>query len=75
MEPNEFNDVKKARLETGAQVEPPDKRETSEKMAHSRCWWVGVIAVALALGLGFVPMWLKAGRHASERDSARRQVR
>lgn len=76
MEPNEFNEVKKARPETGAaQLEPPDKRETSQEMAHSRCWWVGVIAVALAFGLGLVPMWLKAGRHASERDSAQRQVR
>jgi hypothetical protein len=76
MEPNEFSDVKKARPETGAaQREHPDRHETSEKMAHSRRWLVDIIAVALAFGLGFLPMWLKAGRHASQRDSVQRQVR
>jgi hypothetical protein len=76
MEPNEVNDLKEAGLETGAvQRESADRLEPSERMALRRYWWVGAIAVVLAFGLGFVPMWLKAGRHASERDSAQRQVR
>lgn len=46
-----------------------------EKPAPSGRWLFRVIVITLAFGLGFVPVWLKAGRHADERDMARREVR
>lgn len=46
-----------------------------ETPADRRRWLSGVIVIALVFGLGFVPVWLKAGRNATERDSARREVK
>lgn len=36
---------------------------------------VQLVALGLAFLTGFLPMWIKAGRHAVERDSARRALR
>lgn len=80
MEQNPFDDMKETPTPTAAAepVESSDRPTTTaavEKPAHRRRWLSGVIVIALAFGLGFLPMWLKAGRHANERDSARREVK
>jgi hypothetical protein len=46
-----------------------------EEPAHTGRWITGITAVALAFGLGFVPMWLKAERHEGEHEAARREIR
>jgi hypothetical protein len=83
MEPNPFIDMKETdptadaidTLAGKSPAGPPASCEALEKSARSRRWLTGVIVIALVFGLGFVPMWLKAGRHANERDMARRDVR
>lgn len=80
MEQNPFNDVKETRPApaTKAPSKPPEKPapiEAPAKPAPSRRWLAVLITVVLAFGLGFVPMWLKAGRHGSERDAARHEVK
>jgi hypothetical protein len=76
MEPNPFTGMKETdqtadAIDTMAGKSPA---EAPEKAARRR-WLAGVMVIALVFGLGFVPMWLKAGRHANERDLARRAVR
>lgn len=44
-------------------------------MACNRRWLFPVIIIAPAFGQGFVPMRLRAGRHADERNMARHEVR
>jgi hypothetical protein len=80
MEQNPFNDVEESQpiTDAAAQAKPSNQPASSappEEPAPGRPWWVSAIVVALAFGLGFVPMWLKAGRNASERDSVRREMK
>jgi hypothetical protein len=55
--------------------DPPVSGGAPAKPARSRRWLAGILAIVLAFGVGFVPARLKAGRHADERDMARREVR
>lgn len=81
MEKNPFNDIKA--IQRKANATGPAARESLPEspvpdaklaaFARNRRWLPGVIAVALAFVLGFVPMWFQAGRYAGERDAARRE--
>lgn len=74
MEPNESNERKEpARSTEAVRYVPPEERV--EKRTLNRRLLVPVIAVLVAFGLGFVPMWLKAMENAKQRDTAERQMR
>jgi len=80
MEQNPFNDENKTRSAPDATrahevSDKPASSEGAEKPAQTRRWLVGVIVVGLVFLTGFLPMWLKAGRHANERDTAQREVK
>lgn len=80
MEPNPFNDVKEIRPATDGAAAPESSRKLvqekgPEQPVLQRRWLVGLVVVVLIFLTGFVPMWLKAGRLASERDAARSEVK
>ena len=77
---NPFDDGKDARSTTdaAAQDKPADEvviGAPPEKPAGGRRWVLTILVVAVAFGLGFVPMWRKARGTATERDAARREVK
>jgi len=77
---NPFNDEKKAEpVATAASQRAPSADpaavEDSRKPSRRGRWLAGGIAIALVFLVGFVPMWLKAGRHSDERDVAQRTVK
>lgn len=80
MEQTPFNNEKKTRpvADAAVQRETPSKptgSEAGKNAAHRGRWVAGIVAALLMFLAGFVPMWLKAGRQADERDAARREVK
>ncbi len=79
-EKNPFNEMKvnQPATEVMPQAEPAKQKSPSRAPAipaRSRRRPVVLLVVALAFLTGFLPMWLKAGRHAGERDAARHEVK
>jgi len=80
MQPNPFNE-EDGPQPTPAPAEPMKPSQMPISIAlttapsGNRRWQARAIVLVLAFGLGFLPMWLKAGRHAKERDAAQSHVK
>jgi len=80
MEQNPFNDEHQEPAAVDATPTPkapakPKTIDAAENASRRRRRLTGGIAVMLVFLAGFIPMWLKAGRHAGERDAALRAVK
>jgi hypothetical protein len=80
MEPNPFNDEKKVQpvAETPSASRAGGKATTGnadKKASPGKRWLAGGIVIVLVFLVGFLPMWVQAGRHAGERDAAHREMR
>lgn len=80
MEPKPVDELKGKAPATNADAPGPPSQPwapaaPSEKPTRQRHWLVGVVVLILVFLTGFLPMWLKAGRLAVERDTARREAK
>ena len=80
MEQNPFNDEKMTQPVSEAPSAPKAEGKAPavdavKKASPGKRWLAGGIVIVLVFLAGFLPMWVKAGRHLGERDAARREVK